>query len=61
MYKKINEKEADSMTTVTLEYNKDIFLSELEDSLKEMRNKRKSKTAKTERSSWMDLFTTEKD
>lgn len=61
MYKKINEKEADSMTTVTLEYNKDIFLSELEDSLKEMRNKRKSKTAKTERSSWRDLFTTEKD
>lgn len=55
------EKEADSMTTATIEYNKDIFLSELEESLKEMRKKRKLKTAKTEQSSWRDLFTTEKD
>lgn len=48
------------MTTATVEYNKDIFLAELEESLKEMKEKRKSKTAKTERSSWRDLFTTEK-
>lgn len=60
MCKKIDEKEADSMTTATVEYNKDIFLAELEESLKEMKEKRKSKTAKTERSSWRDLFTTEK-
>lgn len=53
--------EADSMTTVSIEYNKDTFLSELEESLKEMREKRKSKTVKSERSSWRDLFTTEKD
>lgn len=61
MGKKINEKEADSMTTATIEHNKDIFLAELEESLKEMKEKRKSQTAKKERSSWRDLFTTEKD
>ena len=61
MCKKINEKEAYSMTTANVEYNKDIFLSELEESLKEMRKKRESRTAKKERSSWRDLFTTEKD
>lgn len=55
------EKEADSMTTASIEYNKVTFLSELEESLKEMREKRKSKTTKSERSSWRDLFTTEKD
>ena len=59
MCKEIGEKEADSMTTATVEYNKDIFLAELEDSLKEMREKRKPKTARTERSSWRDLFTKE--
>ncbi len=61
MGKKINEKEADSMTTATVEYNKDAFLAELEESLKEMKEKRNSKTAKKERSSWRDLFTAEKD
>ena len=61
MCKKINEKETDSMTTATVEYNKDIFLAELEESLKEMKEKRKFKTVKKERSSWRDLFTTEKD
>ena len=60
MCKKIGEKEADSMTTATVEYNKDIFLAELEESLKEMKEKGKSKTVKTKRSSWRDLFTTEK-
>ena len=57
MCKKTDKREADSMATA--EYNKDIFLTELEESLKEMQEKRKSNTTKTERSSWRDLFTTE--
>lgn len=60
MCKKIDKKEADSMTTATVNYNKNIFLAEFEESLKEMREKRKSKATKIERSSWRDLFTTEK-
>lgn len=60
MCKKIDKKEADSMTSATVQYNKDIFLAELEESLKEMQKKRKHKTKKTDRSSWRDLFTTEK-
>lgn len=60
MCKKVGKKEAVSMTTVTVEYNKDVFLTELEESLKEMKERRKSKSAKAERSSWRDLFTTEK-
>lgn len=50
------------MTTATVKYNKDIFLAELEESLKEMKEmkaRRKSKIIKTERSSWRDLFTKE--
>lgn len=60
MDKKINEKEADSMMTANIEYSKDIFLAELEESLKEMKEKRKSKAEKTKQSSWRDLFITEK-
>lgn len=60
MCKKIDAKEVDSMSTAIVEYNKDIFLAELEDSLKEMKEKRKSKAVKKERSSWRDLFTKEK-
>ncbi|GAA6275904.1 hypothetical protein F170042I7_20900 [Blautia caecimuris] len=41
-------------------YNKEVFLIELEESLKEMKEKRKSKAKKTAQSSWRDLFTTEK-
>lgn len=62
MCKKISEKETDFMTTATVKYNKDIFLAELEESLKEMKEmkaRRKSKIIKTERSSWRDLFTKE--
>lgn len=58
MYKEIEEKEADSMIMSAEKYNKEVFLIELEESLKEMKEKRKSK--KTAQSSWRDLFTTEK-
>ena len=58
---KVNEKEADSMTFITAEYNKDIFLHELEESLKEMKENKKNRTAKNEQSSWRDLFAKEKD
>ena len=54
-------KEVGSVTTTTVKYNKDIFLSELEDSLKEFRKKREFKTENQKRSSWRDLFTKEKD
>lgn len=58
MYKEIEEKEADSMIMSAEKYNKEVFLIELEESLKEMKEKRKSK--KAVQSSWRDLFTTEK-
>lgn len=60
MYKEIEEKEADSMIMSAEKYNKEVFLIELEESLKEMKEKRKSKVKKTAQSSWRDLFTTEK-
>lgn len=58
MYKEIEEKEADSMIMSAEKYNKEVFLIELEESLKELKEKRKSK--KAAQSSWRDLFTTEK-
>jgi hypothetical protein len=60
MCKEIEEKEADSMIMSAEKYNKEVFLIELEESLKEMKEKRKSKAKKTAQSSWRDLFTTEK-
>ena len=61
MYKEINKREADSMTSITVEYNKDIFLHELEESLKEMKENKKNRATKNKQSSWHDLFTKEKD
>ena len=46
MCKKIGEKEADSMTTATVEYNKDIFLAELEESFKRDERKKKIQNCK---------------
>lgn len=60
MCKEIEEKEADSMIMSAEKYNKEVFLIELEESLKEMKEKRKSKAKKAAQSSWRDLFTTEK-
>ena len=37
--------ETDIITSTTVEYNKDIFLHELEESLKEMKENRKNRTA----------------
>ena len=38
--------ETDAMISTTVEYNKDIFLHELEESLKEMKENRKNRTTK---------------
>ena len=43
MYKEIEEKEADSMIMSAEKYNKEVFLIELEESLKEMKEKRNQK------------------
>ena len=48
------EKEVDSMNA-TVEYNEKTFLAELEESLKEMQEKRKAKNSKSTQSSWHDL------
>lgn len=60
MCKKEDEREADSMTTASVEYNKKIFLAELEESLKEMSEKKKCNNTKTKQSSWGDLFAIDK-
>ena len=56
---KISKKEAGSMTSTTIEYNKDIFLHELDETLKEMKENKKTRSTKNKQSSWRDLFTKE--
>ena len=46
MCKEIEEKEADSMIMSAEKYNKEVFLIELEESLKEMKEKRNQKLKK---------------
>lgn len=49
------------MATVAMEYNEKIFLSELESSLKEMQEKKKSRSSKPAQSSWRELFTMDEE
>lgn len=50
----------DSILAAT-EYNEKIFLSELEDSLKEMREMKESVHGKSRQHSWRDLFRLEEE
>ena len=54
------EKEVDSMNA-TVEYNEKTFLAELEESLKEVHEKRKARNSKSTQSSWHDLFNKDKE
>ncbi len=54
-------KEADTMTATAMEYNEKIFLSELEGSLKEVQEKKKSRNSKPAQSSWRELFTMDEE
>ncbi len=51
------DKEVDIMEMKTNDYNEKIFLSELECSLKEMREKKRTINSNSKKSSWRDLFT----
>jgi hypothetical protein len=45
----------------TSAYNKKIFLSELESSMKEVKEKKSSKKDQPKQSSWRELFNTDKE
>lgn len=61
MDKRKKDKEAESMAMVAMEYNEKIFLSELEGSLKEMQEKKNSRSSKPSQSSWRELFTMDEE
>ncbi len=51
------DKEVGIMERKTNDYNEKVFLSELECSLKEMREKKGAINSNSKKSSWRDLFT----
>lgn len=54
------KKEVDIMEA-TVEYNEKVFLTEFEESLKEMKQKKSLKSNKDTQSSWRDLFCVDKE